>query len=265
MNLKQKYGTTAMVAGASEGIGEAFATYLANEGFDLVLIARRLHPLQQLAESLEIKYNIKATCIPCDLSEADAALRVQEKLNGREINLLVYNAGQSYIGPFIKNPPENHQQMARLNMTTPLNMLHQFGEKMLAKGRGAIVLMASLAGFQGSGYLSMYAATKAFNRILAESLWFEWKNSGVDIIACCAGATATANFNNTKPEKNSFFAPRIQSPAEIPYGCFRKLGRQPSCITGRGNRVASFIMQRLLPRKTAINIMGETTRKMYRL
>jgi hypothetical protein len=265
MNLIQKYGTTAMVAGASEGIGKAFATYLAKEGFDLVLIARRLQPLQLLAESLEDNYKIKVTCITCDLSVEDAVEQLLEKLNGREINLLVYNAVQSYIGPFIRNSRENHIQMARLNMITALNMIHQFGEGMLTRGRGAIVLMASLAGFQGSGYLSMYAATKAFNRVLGESLWFEWKNSGVDIIACCAGATSTPNFKNTNPEKSSFFAPRILSPDEIPAECFRKLGRQPSCITGSGNRIASFIMQKILPRKMAINIMGETTRKMYRL
>ena len=265
MDLKQRYGTTAMVAGASEGIGAAFANYLAKEGFDLVLIARRLQPMQQLAETLQSTYNIKVTCVTCDLSDDDAVPQILEKLDGREINLLVYNAVQSYIGPFIRNTPENHMQMARLNMITPLNMIHLFGEKMLAKGQGAIILMASLAGFQGSGFLSMYAATKAFNRILGESLWFEWKNSGVDIIACCAGATSTPNFRNTNPEKSSFFAPRILSPDEIPVECFRKLGRQPSYIAGRGNRVASFIMQKILPRKAAINIMGETTRKMYRL
>ena len=125
--------------------------------------------------------------------------------------------------------------------------------------------MASLAGFQGSGYLSVYAATKAFNRVLAESLWYEWKNSGVDVIACCAGATATQNFKNTDPEKPGFFAPGVLSPEEVVKECFKKLGKQPSFITGRGNRLASFIMQKILPRKTAINIMGDTTRKMYRL
>jgi uncharacterized protein len=265
MDLKQRYGTTAMVAGASEGIGGAFATYLAKEGLDLVLIARRIQPLQQLAEQLESSYNIKVTCITCDLSDEDSVAQILGKLNGMEINLLVYNAVQSYIGPFIKNLAANHMQMASLNMITPLNMIHRFGEKMLVKGRGGIVLMSSLAGFQGSGYLAMYAATKAFNRILGESLWFEWKGSGVDIIACCAGATSTPNFKNTNPEKSNLFAPRILSPDEIPVECFRKLGKEPSCITGRGNRVASFIMQKILPRKTAINIMGETTRRMYRL
>lgn len=264
-DLRKRYGKTALIAGASEGIGAAFATYLAREGFDLVLIARRLQPLQMLADSLAYKYGINIKCISCDLSDVDAATRISENLNGQPVDILIYNAVQAYIGPFIENTPENHLQMAGVNMLTPVNMLHLFGEKMLLKGQGAIILMASLAGFQGSGNLSMYAATKAFIRVLAESLWYEWKQAGVDIIACCAGATSTPNFRNTRPENSSFFAPRILAPEEIPVECFRQLGRQPSCIAGRGNRLASFVMQKILPRKTAVNIMGDNTRRMYRL
>jgi short-subunit dehydrogenase len=265
MKLKEKYGSTALVAGASEGIGAAFATSLAAEGMDLVLVARRLEPLHQLADLLKNKYKVDVMCIQCNLGSINATRQILEELDGREIDLLVYNAAQSYIGPFIKNSFENHYLAAQVSMITPLNMIHLFGEKMLTKGKGAIILMTSLAGFQGSGYLSVYAATKAFIRVLGESLWYEWKNSGVDVIACCAGATATPGFKNTNPEKTSFFAPRVQDPAEVADECFKKLGKQPSYITGRGNRVASFMMQKILSRKMAINLMGDNTRKMYRL
>ena len=232
---------------------------------DLVLIARRDGPLQQFAGSLEKRFGIRTICIACDLSAENATRQIEEALDGIEINLLVYNAALSYIGPFIKNSAENHRQMAQANMLTPVNMLHVFGGKMLAKGCGGIVLMASLAGFQGSGFLSMYAATKAFNRVMAESLWYEWKDSGVDIIACCAGATSTLNYIETQPGKTSFLAPRVQAPLEVAKECLERLGRQPSFIAGRGNRIATFFMQKILPRKAAINIMGDTTRKMYRL
>jgi uncharacterized protein len=265
MNLKQKYGSTALVAGSSEGIGAAFATFLAAEGIDLVLIARRLHPLQQLAHLLEKKYNVNVMCISCDLSGLNAIKQIEEALAGREINLMVYNAALSYIGPFIENSAVNHLQAARVNILTPMSMVRLFGEKMLTRGKGAVILMSSLAGLQGSGYLSVYAASKAFNRILGESLWYEWKNSGVDVIACCAGATATPGFINTHPEKTGFFTPRVLDPDEVVIECFKNLGRRPSFITGRANRLASFIMQKILPRKMAVNIMGETTRKMYRL
>jgi hypothetical protein len=201
----------------------------------------------------------------CDLSGTDAAQQIEETLQDLEINILIYNAALSYLGPFLKNSSENHLQAARVNMLTPMNLVHFYGGKMVDKRNGAIVLMTSLAGLQGSGYLSVYASTKAFNRILAESLWYEWKKSGVDVIACCAGATATPGYKNTNPEKSGFFAPRVLEPEEVAKECLRMLGSKPSFITGKGNRVASFIMQNILPRKMAVNIMGDTTRKMYKL
>jgi hypothetical protein len=144
-----------------------------------------------------------------------------------------------------------------------MRLVHHYGGKMVEKGRGAIVLMSSMAGFQGSGYLATYAATKAFSRVLAESLWYEWKDRGVDIIACCAGATATPGYLNSKPGKANLLAPAVMKPEEVVRECFSRLGRSPSFITGRGNRFASLIMQRLLPRRTAVRIMGDNTRKMY--
>jgi uncharacterized protein len=265
MNLKQKYGGSALIAGASEGIGAAFATYLASEGMNLVLIARRLSPLERLAEALKSKYKIDVTCISCDLSDTDAVRQIEQALNGQEINLMVYNAALSYIGPFIKNPVAAHLQAANVNIITPLGMVRLFGEKMVARGKGAVVLMTSLAGFQGSGFLSLYAASKAFNRVLGESLWYEWKHRGVDVIACCAGATATPGYKNSRPEKTGFMTPRLLEPYEVVKECFGKLGKRPSYITGRANRIASFIMQKIMPRKMAVNIMGNTTRKMYRI
>jgi uncharacterized protein len=265
MTLKQKYGSTALVAGASEGIGAAFAEYLAAEGMDLVLIARNPVPLQQFADSLQNKYKVRTMCLTCDLADQNSTQQILEALKGKKVNLIVYNAARTLIGPFIKNSVQDHARMAQVNMMTPLNMLHAFGEEMLNKGKGAIILMASLAGFQGSGYLSVYAATKAFNRVLAESLWYEWKKSGVDIIACCAGATATPGYKISNPEKTGFFTPGVLAPEEVAAECFKRLGKKPSFIPGIGNRIASFIMQKIIPRKMAITIMGDTTRKMYRL
>jgi uncharacterized protein len=264
-NLRQKYGPLALVAGASEGIGAAFSHYLAAAGMDLILVARRREPLDQLAGQLIDKHGIQVSCISCDLSDADAAATLLDALRDKDINLLVYNAAMSYIGPFEQNSLESDIRIAYANMITPMSLLRIFGEPMLKKGRGAMILMASLAGFQGSGFLAAYAASKAFTRVLAESLWYEWKDRGVDVIACCAGATASPNFINTKPEKTSRFAPRVEQPEEVVEACMKRLGRKPSFISGRGNRMASFFMQKILSREMAINIMGNNTRKMYRL
>jgi short-subunit dehydrogenase len=265
MSLKDKYGPLALVAGASEGIGAAFSNYLAEAGFDLILIARRKEPLDDLANSLTAKYNINVTSISCDLSASDAPLKIKEELAGREVSLLVYNAALSYIGPFEQNTLEQHNRIATANMLTPMNLIHIFGESMLKKRRGAIIMMASLAGFQGSGFLATYASTKAFTRVMAESLWYEWKTKGVDVIACCAGATSTPNFIKTNPVKSGFLAPRVTSPEEVVHECIKMLGEKPSFIAGRGNKVASFFMQRVFSRQMAINIMGNNTRKMYRI
>jgi len=263
--LSQKYGETALVAGASEGMGAAFANYLAAEGMNLILIARRKEKLEELAAKLHNRYTIEVDSLNIDLSSENAAIQIKEAVGNKEINLMVYNAGLSYIGPFEKNSLKHHNTIARTNMLTPLNMVYTFGESMLQNGKGAIVLMASMAGFQGSGFLSTYASTKAFNQILGESLWYEWKNRGVDVIACCAGATTTPNFLQTHPAKTGFISAPLLTPEEVMKDCFKYLGKRPSIVTGGSNRLASFFMQKILPRKMAINIMGNTTRKMYGL
>jgi short-subunit dehydrogenase len=265
MSLKQKYGSLALVAGASEGLGAAYASYLASEGIDLILVARRKEPLELLANSLKDTYKVKIECLSCDLANSTATQEIKAAVGSRKIDILVYNAAIPHIGAFENNPVGSNNQMAQANMVTPMNLVQLFGAEMLERKKGAVIMMASLAGFQGSGFLTVYAATKAFDRVLAEGLWYEWKDRGVDVIACCAGATATPNFIKTKPEKASFFAPRVQEPEEVVKECFQQLGKTPSFITGRGNKFASFIMQRLLPRQLAITIMGDTARQMYRL
>jgi uncharacterized protein len=265
MSLKQKYGSLALVAGASEGIGEAFSRFLAEAGMDLILVARKKEPLDKLADLLRNEFHVNVDCLVCDLSTDDVTQIISEFLTGREISLLVYNAALSYIGPFERHSALEHKKIAVTNMITPMSLVRNYGETMIKRGKGAVILMASLAGFQGSGYLATYASSKAFTRVLAESLWYEWKTKGVDVLACCAGATSTPNFIRTNPEKKSFFAPRVQSPEEVVRECMKRLGKTPSFIAGRGNRIASFFMQKLLPRKMAINIMGDTTKKMYRL
>jgi uncharacterized protein len=265
MSLKQKYGPLALVAGASEGIGAAFSRFLAEAGMDLILVARKQEPLYNLADFLKNEFHVNVECLVCDLSADDATQIVHEFLAGKEISVLVYNAALSHIGPFEQYSAAQHKKIAVANMITPMTLVRHHGENMVRRGKGAVIFMASLAGFQGSGYLATYAATKAFERVLAESLWYEWKTKGVDVLACCAGATSTPNFIRTNPEKKSFFAPRIQTPEEVVSECMKHLGKTPSFIAGRGNRMASFFMQKLLPRKMAINIMGDTTKKMYRL
>ncbi|HOO98091.1 MAG TPA: SDR family NAD(P)-dependent oxidoreductase [Bacteroidales bacterium] len=265
MYLKERYGKQALIAGASEGIGAEFSLYLAKAGINLVLIARGKEKLESFASFLEENYHIKVQPVSCDLSDNDSVNYLTTVLGNGRTDILVYNAALSYIGPFEADTDEHMNRIMQANMITPLNLVKRIGGEMAAKGRGAIILMSSLAGLQGSGFLSSYASTKAFNRILAESLWYEWKDRGVDVIACCAGATSTENYIKTNPGKPGFLAPRVTTPREVVEECFRYLGKRPSFIAGTGNRIAGMFMQRILPRRLAVKIMGDNTRKIYRI
>ncbi len=263
MNFKERYGAVALVAGASEGMGAAFARALAKEGMDVVLVARRKKNLELLAEELSAQYSVKTWMVSCDLGAPDVIGQITDVIGDMMIHFLVYNAALSYIGPYLDNPILDHIEIADVNMITPMKMLHHFGRRMVQQKKGGIVLMSSIAGNQGSGFLATYAATKAFNRILAESLWYEWKTKGVDVIGCCAGATLTPNYIDSKPKKISVFAPKPQLPEQVVAECLSKLGSTPSFVSGGSNKVASFLMNHILSLKKSVNIMGDTTRKMY--
>jgi short-subunit dehydrogenase len=265
MILKERYGPLALVAGASKGLGAAFARELAGEGFNLVIVARNKEDLETTARELILKYSVQVLPVSCDLNDPDATEQIQEMIGDRMVNFLVYNAARPYIGSFLNNPVPEHLQIAAVNMLTPLKMIHHFGGRMVKEKKGGIVLMSSLAGNQGSGFLATYAATKAFNRVLAESLWYEWKSKGVDVIGCIAGSILTPNFIQSNPDKISPFAPKPQLAEEVVKECFSKIGRKPSFISGGSNKVACFLMNRLFSVKRAVNLMSNTTKKMYRI
>ncbi|PUZ19430.1 hypothetical protein GA0116948_1273 [Chitinophaga costaii] len=261
--FKQKYGTTALVAGASEGMGAAYAHALASRGMNLVLIARRKEELEATAADIATRYGVKVLPVVCDLAAPDATQQIIHVIGDTAIDFLVYNAALSFIGPYLSTGPSTHLDIAAVNVQTPLALLHYFGGKMVARRRGGIVMMASLAGFQGSGFLATYGASKAFDRVLAEGLWYEWKPFGVDVIACCAGATATPNYNNTHPRKGSFLEPKAQLPAQVVEECLQKIGTVPSFVSGTGNKLVSFLLSHVLPRKKTVKIMGDSMHKIY--
>jgi uncharacterized protein len=144
MNFKSKYGNTALIAGASEGIGAAFATQLAGEGMDLVLIARDQIKLKIFADIIKRTYVVEIQTIACDLSDSNSLDIILNELYGKEIDVLVYNAALIYIGAFDKNTLEYHQKMNISNMMMPMNLAQSLGEKMLERKRGGIVLMSSI-------------------------------------------------------------------------------------------------------------------------
>lgn len=258
-----RYGKWGIVAGASEGIGAAYAEQLAARGLNLVLVARRAELLQSLASELSKKYNVEIKIIPLDLSAANAVEQIAENTKDMEIGLLVYNAAFSAIGPFLERPVEDHIKEINTNAFTPLKLIYLFAENMLTRGRGGILLMSSLSAFQGSAYISTYAATKAFNIVLAEGLWEEWRERGVDVLVCISGAVKTPNYLASEPEQTGGLGDMAMTPEQVVREALNALGKGPYVIPGRMNRISSFVMRHLLPRRVAVKFMGRILRKMY--
>jgi short-subunit dehydrogenase len=259
-----RYGPVALIAGASEGIGAAFARELAGLGLDLVLVARRAAPLEALAAELRAASGVTVRPVPCDLADTGAANAIAGACRGLEIGLLVYNAAASSVGRFLDIPIESHLRAVEVNARGPVLLAHAFGGAMAGRGRGGIVLMSSLTAFQGTPLVASYGATKAFNLVLAEGLWGELRERGVDVLACCAGATLTPGYERaTPPDSASGFAPKPQRPADVAREALDALGRRPLVITGRGNRIVSFVMRRIFTRRAAVAAIRREMRKRY--
>lgn len=193
VNLKDRYGPWALIAGASEGVGSSAASLLADAGINLVLVGRKQRTLDELGASLPVE----TRSLVLDLNTPDAAQKLAEGTADLEVGLLIYNTGAPGCVPprsFLSEPVAHWQEIVSRNAMTVTTACHHFGGRMVARGRGGIVLVGSTAGWAGTENMAIYCATKAFQRGLAESLWAEWRQHGVDVLAMVLGVTDTPAF-----------------------------------------------------------------------
>lgn len=195
----QRYGPWAVVAGASKGIGLAFAKELASRGLNLVLLARDPGPHEDTAASIRSDYSVEVRPVIIDLANPHVSAQLAPHIAGVEVGLLIYNAAHSYIGEYVEQSLESKLATIDVNCRGLVLLTSLFAEKMVARGGGGILLMSSMAGFQGSCLVSTYAATKAFDTVLGEGLWTELGPKGVDVLVCVAGATLTPSFEQHTP------------------------------------------------------------------
>jgi len=271
--FRHRYGPTALVAGASEGLGAAWAAALAARGCDLVLVARRPAPLAALAAELRAAHGVAVRELPGDLGDPDDRRRLLAAVAGDEIGFLVYNAAFSPIGRFLDVSEEEHRQVTAVNCQAPALLAHRLGRAMVRRGRGGIVLMSSMSGLQGTAVVAHYAATKAYLRVLAEGLGNELRPRGVDVLACVAGPVRTPSYLASRPDESSVLLPTAREPAAVVAATLAALPGAPggavagggaSFVPVLGDRVAAFVMERLLPRGLAVEVISAVTRRMYR-
>jgi short-subunit dehydrogenase len=255
--MLEKYGPYALIAGASEGLGAAYAEALAKRGFSLVLLARRKEKLETFAGELRRKYPIEIITHMADLCDFETVKTFVVSLN-IQIGLLIYNAAYAPVGLFKDIEEEKLARIAAVNVKGPLLLARLVIPKMIERKKGGIVLMSSLAGTQGSPKLASYAASKAFNAILAEGLWEELKPCGIDVIASCAGAILTPGYKEAQQTK----APGTLTPEQVAEKTLKALGKCPVFVQGKINKLARFFLMRLMPRKLAIKIMAANTRSL---
>lgn len=190
---RTKYGPWALILGASEGVGVAFARQLGQAGINLVLVARQAALLQGVATRVNAETGVEVRTLALDLTLADMLDRLRSVTDDLEVGLVVYNAGAIHGdgGRFLDAPLESALKVVQLNPIGQTTVAHHFGGKMAGRGRGGIILMGSLAGAAGGMNVVGYSASKAFTQVLAEGLWIELKPQGVDVLCHVIGATDT--------------------------------------------------------------------------
>mgnify|MGYP003971133033 CR=1 FL=1 len=254
--FKQKCGPWALSAGGAEGIGGAYASALAERGLNIALVARRPELLESKATELERQFGIETRTIELDLASPQLMDVVSEKTQDIEIGFLVYNAGLASVGAFFDSTIEDELARLDINCRGPLSLTYHLGRKMIERKRGGIILMSSGAGLRGSPYYSHYAATKAYNIVLAESLWYEFKPYSVDVLACIAGMTSSPGLKGSMDEKGMAKGAYVMTPEQVVSEALRALGKQPSIITGKPNQ-RTMLLLGSMPRKKAVAEMGK--------
>ena len=184
-------GKWALVTGASAGIGEALAIELGAAGANLVLTARRADRLQALAQRLGSEHQIKTNVMSADLADPAAPQQLFDATEGQGIpvDVLINNAGFGYYGEFVTGDPGWQRAMVEVNCTAVVDLTRLFLPKMVERRRGYVMIVASTAAYQPVAYMATYAATKAFDRMLAEALAEETARFGIKVSALCPGPT----------------------------------------------------------------------------
>jgi short-subunit dehydrogenase len=250
---------TALVTGASAGLGLELAQLFAQDGHDVVLVARRKAELEALAAKLTAERGITAHVIPEDLSNAAAPERLVAELarRGLEIEFLVNNAGFGALGPFAELDLRRQLDMVQVNVNALVHLTGLLVPGMIARKSGRILNLGSTAGFQPGPGMAVYYATKAFVNSFSEALAFELRGTGVTATVSCPGATATEFGDVSGNGKSRLFKARVMTAPVVASHAYKAmLAGKSLAIAGVNNKVLIQI-QRISPRSTVRGIVAK--------
>lgn len=245
-----RHGTTALITGASSGIGAEFARRLAADGCDLVLVARRREALATLAAELHGAHGIDAEVLPCDLTSAAELAELLERVRARRIDVVVNAAGFGTHGAFEQQDEARMMREISLDVTALVAITRALLPAMLQRGSGAVVNVASTGAFQPLSYMAVYGACKAFVLSFTEALWGEAEGTGVRVLTLAPGPTETEFFHIAGEAASVSRRMTVESVVADALAALEHAG-PPTIIPGGRNR-ATALGARFLPRLRVI-------------
>ena len=237
-----KYGPWALVAGASDGVGAAFADALAARGINVVLLARRQAVLDRVATAIASRHGVETRTVAIDLASLGAAATVAKATADLSIGFLVYCAGADPdFAPFLSNSIDAAEAMVHRNCLVPMQLCHHFAPAMVERGSGGIVIFGSGAGFVGGPNMVAYGASKAFDMVFAEALWSELHDKGVDVIGLILGKTDTPALRKLEHQRGQLASEDEPPPDAAPVddvidAAFANLSNGPTVLVGEQMR-----------------------------
>jgi uncharacterized protein len=251
-----KYGPWAVVTGASDGIGLAFAEALARRGLNLVIVARRQAALDALAVRLSNEYRIATKVIAANLSTDTGVASVLASTEALPAGLLVASAGFGSSGAFIEQAVSDELDMIDVNCKAVVSLSHAFGARFVRQHRGGMILLSSLVAFQGVARTATYAATKAFVQTFAEGLERELSTSGVHVLACAPGPVSSGFAKRARMTMGA-----TARPEQVVEESLSALGVKSTVIPGMLAKVLQFGLS-MLPRSGRVRVMSQVMRGM---
>ncbi|MGB3759652.1 MAG: SDR family oxidoreductase [Rivularia sp. (in: cyanobacteria)] len=250
---------TALITGASGGIGKCFAQKLAAKNTNLVIVARSEDKLNVLAQELQQQYKINIEVIVKDLSQTSAPQEVFDAVQakGLSVDILINNAGFGDYGEFVQTDCDRQIQMIQLNNIAVVALTHKFLPQMRERGSGSIINVSSIAAYQPLPYVSVYAATKAFVRSFSEALWAENRQYGVRVLVVSPGPTETNFFEEANfPPALARNAKSMSTPEEVVDEAMKALENGNAAVVV-GGIASKFItgLSSVMPRETLLNVL----------